>query len=122
MHKDNNSWTTTRFVDPTDLRHDMHVNIVNFKPGGTIPFMETHVMEHGIYILQGKGTYRLNDDWVEVQAGDFYGLELSVLRHVMLADLRIFVTCFIKMLIDRWFFLKISPNTSWKAKIVQEME
>ena len=74
MHKDNASWTTTRFVDPADIRHDMHVNIVNFKPGGTIPFMETHVMEHGIYILQGKGAYRLNDDWVEVQAGDFLWL------------------------------------------------
>ena len=74
MHKDDNSWTTTRFVDPADLRHDMHVNIVNFKPGGLIPFLETHVMEHGIYILQGRGTYRLNEDWVEVQAGDFLWL------------------------------------------------
>ena len=26
-------WSTTRFVDPTDLRHDMHVNIVNLEPG-----------------------------------------------------------------------------------------
>jgi len=74
MHKDDNRWTTTRFVDPADLRHDMHVNIVNFKPGGLIPFLETHVMEHGIYILQGRGTYRLNEDWVEVQAGDFLWL------------------------------------------------
>ncbi|MEM9971041.1 MAG: (S)-ureidoglycine aminohydrolase, partial [Pseudomonadota bacterium] len=40
-------WSTTRFVDPGDLRHDMHVNIVTFEPGGTIPFAETHVMEHG---------------------------------------------------------------------------
>ena len=23
-------WTTQRFVDPDDIRHDMHVNIVNF--------------------------------------------------------------------------------------------
>jgi (S)-ureidoglycine aminohydrolase len=30
-------WATTRFVDPADLRHDMHVNIVTFAPGGTIP-------------------------------------------------------------------------------------
>ena len=27
-------WATTRFVDPDDLRHDMHVNIVTFEPGG----------------------------------------------------------------------------------------
>jgi (S)-ureidoglycine aminohydrolase len=67
-------WTTTRFVDISDLRHDMHVNIVNFKPGGTIPFPETHVMEHGIYVLEGKAMYLLNEDWVEVEAGDFLWL------------------------------------------------
>ncbi|MDN5853537.1 MAG: (S)-ureidoglycine aminohydrolase, partial [Actinomycetia bacterium] len=26
-------WKTTRFVDPADLRHDMHVTIVTFEPG-----------------------------------------------------------------------------------------
>lgn len=67
-------WTTTRFVDPDDLRHDMHVNIVNFEPGASIPFMETHVMEHGLYMLEGKAVYRLNQDWVEVEAGDFLWL------------------------------------------------
>ena len=67
-------WTTTRFVDPDDVRHDMHVNVVTFQPGGIIPFAETHVMEHGIYVLQGQAVYRLNDDWVEVQAGDFLWL------------------------------------------------
>jgi (S)-ureidoglycine aminohydrolase len=68
------AWTTTRFVDPADLRHDMHVNIVNFEPGGAIPFPETHVMEHGLYVLEGKAVYLLNRDWVEVQAGDFMWL------------------------------------------------
>lgn len=68
------AWATTRFVDPDDLAHDMHVNIVTFEPGGTIPFAETHVMEHGIYVLEGKAAYRLNDDWVEVEAGDFLWL------------------------------------------------
>ncbi len=67
-------WSTTRFVEPTDLRHDMHVNIVNFKPGGIIPFAETHIMEHGLYVLEGKAVYRLNQDWVEVEAGDFMWL------------------------------------------------
>lgn len=67
-------WATTRFVDPTDLRHDMHVTIVTFEPGGVIPFMETHVMEHGLYVLEGKAVYRLNQDWVEVEAGDFMWL------------------------------------------------
>jgi (S)-ureidoglycine aminohydrolase len=67
-------WATTRFVDPADLRHDMHVTIVTLAPGAVIPFAETHVMEHGLYVLQGKGVYRLNQDWVEVEAGDFMWL------------------------------------------------
>ena len=68
------AWSTTRFVDIADLRHDMHVNIVNFQPGGAIPFPETHVMEHGLYVLEGKAVYLLNSDWVEVEAGDFMWL------------------------------------------------
>jgi (S)-ureidoglycine aminohydrolase len=67
-------WATTRFVDPADLAHDMHVNIVTFEPGAVIPFAETHVMEHGLYVLEGKAVYRLNRDWVEVEAGDFLWL------------------------------------------------
>jgi len=68
------AWVTSRFADPADLRHDMHVNIVTFRPGAVIPFAETHVMEHGLYVLEGKAVYRLNTDWVEVQAGDFMWL------------------------------------------------
>src|SRR5690606_33182252 len=67
-------WATTRFVDPQDVRHDMHVTIVTFEPGAVIPFAETHVMEHGRYVLEGKAVYRLNQDWVEVEAGDFMWL------------------------------------------------
>jgi (S)-ureidoglycine aminohydrolase len=67
-------WVTTRFVDPADVRHDMHVNLVTFQPGAVIPFAETHVMEHGLYVLEGKAVYRLNQDWVEVQEGDFMWL------------------------------------------------
>ncbi|HEY5430927.1 MAG TPA: bifunctional allantoicase/(S)-ureidoglycine aminohydrolase [Solirubrobacteraceae bacterium] len=68
------AWATTRFVDPADLRHDMHVTIVTLQPGASIPFAETHVMEHGLYVLQGKALYLLNQDWVEVEAGDFMWL------------------------------------------------
>ena len=67
-------WGTTRFVDPADIRHDMHVTIVTFQPGGVIPFPETHVMEHGLYVLEGKAVYKLNQDWVEVEAGDYMWL------------------------------------------------
>jgi (S)-ureidoglycine aminohydrolase len=68
------AWATTRFVDADDMRHDMHVNIVTFQPGASIPFAETHVMEHGLYMLEGKAVYRLNQDWVEVEAGDYIWL------------------------------------------------
>ena len=68
------SWGTTRFADPADLRHDMHVNIVTFEPGGRIPFAETHIMEHGIYVLEGTAEYLLNRDWVSVAPGDFIWL------------------------------------------------
>ncbi|MGB1471258.1 MAG: bifunctional allantoicase/(S)-ureidoglycine aminohydrolase [Candidatus Puniceispirillaceae bacterium] len=67
-------WATSRFVDPSDLRHDMHINIVTFQPGGKIPFAETHVMEHGLYVLQGRGVYYLNGRWIEVEPGDYMWL------------------------------------------------
>ncbi len=67
-------WATTRFVDPSDMRHDMHITVVTFQPGAVIPFLETHVMEHELYVLEGKAAYRLNTDWVEVEAGDYMWL------------------------------------------------
>lgn len=69
-----NSWGTTRWVDSQDLRHDMHVNVVTLLPGGRIPFAETHVMEHGLYVLQGSARYLLNRDWITVGPGDFMWL------------------------------------------------
>ncbi len=74
MPDTNGVWATTRFVSHDDMRHDMHVTIVMFEPGGVIPFAETHVMEHGLYVLEGKAVYRLNQDWVEVEAGDYMWL------------------------------------------------
>jgi len=68
------AWATQRFIDPDDVRYDMHINVVTFQPGASIPFPETHVMEHGLFILQGKGMYLLNRDWIEVEAGDFLWL------------------------------------------------
>jgi (S)-ureidoglycine aminohydrolase len=74
MPDTNERWGTTRFVEPTDISHDAHVNIVTFQPGGVIPFEETHVMEHGLYVIEGKAVYKLNRDWIEVEAGDFMWL------------------------------------------------
>ncbi len=74
MPNSEGKWSTTRFVEIDDLRYDCHVNIVNFKKGGSIPFAETHIMEHGIYVLQGRAKYRLNNDWIDIEAGDYMWL------------------------------------------------
>lgn len=55
---------------PDTPAFDMAVNIFTFQPGATLPFVETHIMEHGLLMLQGQGIYRLDADWHPVQAGD----------------------------------------------------
>ncbi len=55
---------------PDDLRFDMAVNIFTYQPGATLPFVESHIMEHGLLMLAGQGIYRLDADWHPVQAGD----------------------------------------------------
>jgi (S)-ureidoglycine aminohydrolase len=56
---------------PDELPFDMAMNIFTFSPGRSLPVVETHVMEHGLYFLQGKGVYYLDDEWMEVEAHDF---------------------------------------------------
>ncbi len=56
---------------PDDLRFDLAMNIFTFEPGYGLPIVETHVMEHGLYFLQGKGLYYLGDEWMEVEKDDF---------------------------------------------------
>jgi (S)-ureidoglycine aminohydrolase len=55
---------------PDSLGADMAVNVFTYDPGATLPFVETHVMEHGMLILSGSGVYRLDADWHPVTAGD----------------------------------------------------
>lgn len=62
---------TTNLIPVSDMAYDMHMNIVCFGPGATISAIEAHIMEHGLYMLQGKGVYLLNEQWHEVQEGDF---------------------------------------------------
>ena len=61
--------TVKRFL-PDDAKFDMAVNTMTFKPGATLPFAETHVMEHGLLMLSGGGIYRLEDNWYPIQTGD----------------------------------------------------
>jgi (S)-ureidoglycine aminohydrolase len=55
---------------PDELAFDMAVNIFTYDPGGHLPLVETHVMEHGLLYLQGQGVYRLDQDWYPVKKGD----------------------------------------------------
>ncbi len=55
---------------PDKPEFDLAVNIFTYQPGATLPFVETHIMEHGLQMLRGQGIYRLDADWHPVQAGD----------------------------------------------------
>lgn len=55
---------------PDDFRFDLAVNIFTYQPGATLPFVETHVMEHGLVMLKGQGLYRLEEQYYPVKAGD----------------------------------------------------
>ena len=55
---------------PDQPEFDMAVNIFTYQPGETLPFVETHIMEHGLLMLKGQGIYRLDADYHPVQAGD----------------------------------------------------
>jgi (S)-ureidoglycine aminohydrolase len=54
-----------------DMRFDMEMNILSFAPGNYFPAVETHIMEHSLYMLKGQGLYLLENDWHEIWADDF---------------------------------------------------
>jgi (S)-ureidoglycine aminohydrolase len=55
---------------PDEPAFDLAVNIFTYQPGAALPFVETHIMEHGLLMLAGQGIYRLENDWYPVTAGD----------------------------------------------------
>jgi (S)-ureidoglycine aminohydrolase len=55
---------------PDDHSFDMAVNIFTYDPGGHLPMVETHVMEHGLMYLQGQGVYMLDQQWYPIKKGD----------------------------------------------------
>lgn len=40
---------------PKELGFDMNMHILSFEPGASHGYIETHVQEHGAYILSGQG-------------------------------------------------------------------
>jgi (S)-ureidoglycine aminohydrolase len=56
---------------PTELGFDMNMHILAFAPGGCHPIVETHVQEHGAYILSGEGMYFMDDKWLGIKKDDF---------------------------------------------------
>lgn len=55
---------------PDAPEFDMAVNIFTYQPGATLPFVELHIMEHGLQMIAGAGVYRLSDSYYPVQDGD----------------------------------------------------
>jgi (S)-ureidoglycine aminohydrolase len=55
---------------PDNPSFDLAANIFSYQPGAYLPFVETHIMEHGLLMLEGRGIYRLEDAWYPVAAGD----------------------------------------------------
>jgi (S)-ureidoglycine aminohydrolase len=56
---------------PVETGFDMNMHILSFAPGGCHPFVETHVQEHGAYILEGEGCYLLDNEWRMIKQEDF---------------------------------------------------
>jgi (S)-ureidoglycine aminohydrolase len=55
---------------PDHHSFDMAVNIFTYDPGGHLPMVETHIMEHGLMYLQGQGVYMLDHQWYPIKKGD----------------------------------------------------
>ncbi len=60
-----------RHLLPDDVTFDFAVNTMTYPPGSALPMVESHIMEHGLLMLEGGGIYRLGDRWYPVKAGDF---------------------------------------------------
>lgn len=54
-----------------ELGYDMAFNLLIFEPGTHFGFVESHIMEHGLYMLDGRGFYYLNEDMIEVKKDDY---------------------------------------------------
>lgn len=63
-------WLKVQKLLPTDDAFDAEFNLMSFRPGALLAYVETHFMEHGLLMLDGGGVYRLDNSWYPVGAGD----------------------------------------------------
>lgn len=56
---------------PKELGFDMNFHILTFLPGASHGYIETHVQEHGAYLLSGEGMYLLDNQWIPVKKDDY---------------------------------------------------
>lgn len=70
---DYDNMANVKIIDflPKDLAFDMNFHILTFYPGACHPFIETHVQEHGAYLLSGEGLYNLDNTWIPVKKNDY---------------------------------------------------
>ena len=68
---DNDPDLQVKCLLPDTVSFDFAVNTMVYQPGASLPMVETHVMEHGLLMLEGGGIYRLGESWYSTSAGDF---------------------------------------------------
>lgn len=68
-HTEGRTWQ--HLLPDENIQFDFAINILSFEPGTYFPMIETHVMEHGLYMLEGQGMYLLQGDWHECWSKDF---------------------------------------------------
>lgn len=71
VNKHTQGRTWQHLLPDSDPAFDFAMNILSFEPGNYFPMIETHVMEHGLYMLEGQGMYLLQHDWHECWQDDF---------------------------------------------------
>lgn len=69
--KEENCYVQDFLPSAHDIGFDMNMHILKFHIGASHGYIETHVQQHGMYFLSGKSMYRLGDDWVPLQKGDY---------------------------------------------------
>lgn len=59
------------FLPTDDHGFDMNIHVLEFQPGASHGYIETHYQEHGAYLISGQGMYNLDNNWYPVEKGDY---------------------------------------------------